>query len=106
MFKIKTKKDIRIEELEKEVEGLLHVLALTRNPLTTYTNRNVREVVSVRFLAHGEPVEHAKRRIATNFAEGLEPYIHYDIEDDYSLGELSQKITGRLQVVENRRLGQ
>jgi len=102
MFKIKTKKDIRIEELEKEVKLLT---AIINRPRFEYKEKDVQMIWSAKIIEKGEPVEHAKMRIESGFIKYLEPYIHYDIEDDYSLGYLSQRIVGRLQVVKNRRLG-
>jgi len=103
MFKIKTKKDIKIEELEKEIERLTQILkSPLGKPQIIRCERNITTLRTCRILEEDMPIEHAKYLISREFVEQLEPYIHFDISEDKS-DYRKKTMIGLLQVVENRR---
>lgn len=77
IFGIKTKKDKRIEELEK----LLDYMSATAKPHIATIERDVVTLKCKQILEPGMPVEFAKHRIARDFTEHIETQIDYDIRD-------------------------
>ena len=77
MFGIKTKKDKRIEELEKLV-----TLSRIEVPQIIRTERNVQTLAVKRVLEEGMSVEYAKEAITYDIARKLGEYIRYDVEDN------------------------
>ena len=77
MLGIKTKKDKRIEELEKLV-----TISRIEVPQIIRTQRNVQTLAVKRALDERMPVEYAKEAITYDIARKLGEYIRYDIEDD------------------------
>lgn len=76
MFGIKTKKDKRIEELEK----LLNYVMAQRPSIATI-ERDVVTLRSTQILEPGMPVDFAKKHIARKMAEHLENHIEFDVRD-------------------------
>jgi hypothetical protein len=76
MFGIKTKKDKRIEELEK----LLNY-AMAQRPSIATIERDVVTLRATQILEPGMPVDFAKKHIAREMAEHLENHIEYDVRD-------------------------
>lgn len=77
IFGIKTKKDKRIEELEDMLFNIQY-----RDRLHAVSDeRGVQKMRARVVLDMNEPVEYAKLRMARQFAEMIEPYIRYDVED-------------------------
>lgn len=103
MFKIKTKKDIQIENLKAEVSMLERILNSPNNiPRFTHTERDVKTLEACTVLHEEEPIEYAKSIILNGFTKEIEPYVHFDIRDDKpSFGK--RIVIGRVQIVENRR---
>ena len=105
MFKIKTKKDLRIEALEKDNLKLQNEILITEMRLKealVEKEVKLRRVCARTIIEPPEiPIEYVKRRMAEDIAREIEPFIHFDIDDE---GESGYKaLMGHLQVVENRR---
>ena len=103
IFGIKTKKDKRIEELEKEVEYLKVSLGWNR-PVINYTRFETQDL-KCRYILPALPfdkeerVEIAKYQMTEEFSKGIMPFIEYRLIAD----ELGQDVlVGRLSVVDKR----
>lgn len=104
IFGIKTKKDKRIEELEKEVEYLKVSLGWNR-PAINYTkfetqDLKCRYIIPAIPLDKEERVEIAKYQMTKEFSKVIMPFIEYKLMTD----ELGQDILiGKLSVVDRRK---
>ena len=90
MFGFKSKKDKRIEELER-----LLVDMHFKTPVITESEKNVRTYATGIVLEENMPVEYAKEKIAIKMSEVLKDLINYDVEDD----GLRKVLKGYLKVV-------
>lgn len=100
MFGIKTKKDKRIEELERRYNELITALNL-RLYMAETSSRDIKIYEYSTSLADGEPVAWAKERIAMEFRFMIRDDIFYDITTDKNTGK--NILHGRIGV--SRRLG-
>ena len=91
MFKIMTKKDKRIKELEEQIRCMYY-----KHPTVIQTSNNVITLGAKAIIEDAEiPVELYKREIAQQMMREVERNIHYDIEDIHS----KKVITGYLRVI-------
>lgn len=93
MFGIKTKKDRRIEELEK-----LLVASNFKRPSIISTQQNVVCVGAKQTINEYMTIEYAKELIAQKMVEEVKKQITYDIEEVGS-GKGERVLTGYLTVV-------
>ena len=75
MFGIKTKKDKRIEELEKRLDSMYF-----KHPQIITTQGNVICLCATQILEEGMPSDYAKRKIAEKLVDEAIKFIHYDLE--------------------------
>jgi len=103
IFGIKTKKDKRIEELEKEVEYLKISLGWNR-PAINCTQAEIQDLKCKYILPafpvdKEERVEIAKHLVTEEFLKGIMPFIEYKLMTD----ELGQDVlVGSVSVVDKR----
>lgn len=91
MFKIMTKKDKRIKELEEQIRCMYY-----KHPTVIQTSNNVITFGAKAIIDHVEiPVELYKREIAQQMMQKIEQHIYYDIEDING----KKVITGYLRVI-------
>ena len=77
MFRIMTKKDKRIKELEDQIRCMYY-----KHPTIVQTSNNVITLGAKAIIDYVEiPVELYKRDIAYQMMQEIEQHIHYDIED-------------------------
>ena len=74
MFGFKTKKDKRIEELEKLLDYLMH-----QQPKITTEEKQVVTLRRNQILEPGFDLEIAKELVAKRYGEDLRPYILYEV---------------------------
>jgi len=105
MAKIKTKKDLLIEALEKDNSNLkyeLRIAEMRLNEMIAESKVKLRLVCARTIIEPPEiPIEYVKRRMAEDIAREIEPYIHFDVVDEGEQGYKALK--GYLQVKDNRR---
>lgn len=88
IFGIKTKKDKKIEELEKKVSDL-EFLRCARIP-TLRIHYDVVEVKAKSILEGYLPEEAIKKEIASKLVDYIEPFITYDIQDVTEVEDLKE----------------
>lgn len=77
MFKIMTKKDKRIKELEDQIRCMYY-----KHPTIIQSSNNVIVLGAKAIIDNAEiPTELYKREIAQQMMQEVERHIHYDIED-------------------------
>lgn len=92
MFGIKTKKDKRIEELEKKLECMYY-----KHPTIIERTSKTRSIGAKVILEDGMPAEYAKEKIARMMVGEVKDCVHYDVVN----GENGKAVlTGYLNVVE------
>lgn len=74
LFGFKTKKDKRIEELEKLVDYLMH-----QQPKITSEERQIVTLRRNQILEPGVDPEFAKQIVAKRYGEDLRPYIRFEV---------------------------
>ena len=79
MFGIKTKKDKRIEELERQLNSM-YLDMYFKHPHIITTQGNVIALGATQILEEGMPSDYAKRKIAEKLVDGAMEFIHYDLE--------------------------
>jgi len=100
MFGIKTRKDKRIEELERRNNELITALTL-RLYMAETSSRDIQIYEYSTILEDGEPVDWAKERIAMEFRFMIRDDICFEIYTDDNTGE--NILHGRIGVL--KRLG-
>jgi len=90
MFRIKTKKDKRIEELENQLNSMY-----LKHPHIITTQSNIISLGATQILEEGMPSDYAKRRIAEKLVDEAMKFIHYDLEQHGTKNALK----GYIQVV-------
>ena len=91
MFGFKSKKDKRIEELERQLSCMY-----MRIPKVVSQERNVVTLKTSIALEPGMPVTYAKEILARNMVESVREHMTYDLDDD---NELKPILHGQLQIV-------
>lgn len=91
MFGFKSKKDKRIEELERQLSCMY-----MRIPKVVSQERNVVTLKTSIVLEPGMPVEFAKEHLARNMVETVREHMTYDLDDD---NEMRPVLHGQLQIV-------
>ena len=91
IFRIKTKKDKRIEELEQML-----YMSHYKTPRIISSEKNIITLVAKTMFVTSDPIEYIKKDIARKMIDEIEQYIHYDVEE----GERYHKVlTGYLRIV-------
>lgn len=81
---IKTKKDKRIEELERknaELDEKLQCMYF-KHPHIINSYGNITSFGASQILEEGMPAEYAKNMIARKLVDAAIPFIHYDLEQE------------------------
>lgn len=90
MFGLKTKKDKRIEELEKQLSNMY-----LEHPHIITTQGNVISLGAIQILEDGMPTDYAKQMVARKLVDEAVKFIHYDLEQHGTKNALK----GYIQVV-------
>ncbi len=90
-------------QLRKEIERLNFLLH--RPEPIHFVEREVEKVCSsmdITDIPNEVPIEHIKKRIANNFAEYLEPFIEWDIEDSSDNNRYGKVVKGSLYLAKRK----
>lgn len=100
IFGIKTKKDKRIEELERE---LMIAKSLDVSNHITYVNHNVRTLIARADGYFGEPVMFLQKEVVRKLSENLENFVEFEVEEGVTRAGFGQPVThvkGKIRIVE------
>ncbi len=92
MFGIKTKKDKRIEHLER----LLAMPTMPQQPAIIVNRHDLIPVRAQITLGDGMSVDEAKEKLALFIGEKLQDFIHFDVSDADAYGKVN--LTGTIYV--------